>query len=203
VFRVFRWFRNLLPRPAPPPHPLVVAARSTEPDVRREAAEQFGGIPEVWAAEELLRLLTDLFTPVRDAARASLRRQGAAAVPVLLQGLSHPRLEVSVASADLLGEFPAQEAIEPLLVALKFSERPVQLAAGRALGRCGLLAVPALRAGLNEPQPWVRAQIAAALAEAEAVGRRAQEAVPGPSSEPAPSQNSTAPPALIPDRVDQ
>ena len=168
---MFRWFRG---RPAPLPHPLVTAARSTEPDARRAAAGQLGEIPEVWAAEELVRLLADLYTPVRDAARAALRRQGPAAVPVLLQGLSDPRPGVGVASAELLGECPAPEVVGPLLLALKFSDRPVQLAAGRALGRCGPLAVPLLRAGLDEPQPWVRAQIAAALAEAEGVGVKAE-----------------------------
>lgn len=68
----------------------------------------------------------------------------------------------------------------PLVVAARSTEpdarreaavpRPVQLAAWRALGQCGSIAVPALRAALDEPQPWVQKQIAAALADAEKTG---------------------------------
>ena len=171
---VFRWFRSLSRSPAAPVHPLVVAAHSPDADIRRGAAEQLGAVAEVWATEQLLRLLADLYTPVREAAKASLHQQGAAAVPVLLNGLSHPRLEISAVSAELLGGFPSVEVAEKLLVALKYSERPLQLAARRSLVRCGSIAVPILRAVLEEPQPWVREQIAGALAEAEAVGKSAQ-----------------------------
>jgi HEAT repeat protein len=97
----------------------------------------------------------------------ALRSLGGAALPALLQGLNDARPEVAAAAAELLGDLRREEVVRPLLVALKYAKRPVQLAAGRALGRCGAVAVPALREALTEEQPWVRRQIEQALEVAE------------------------------------
>jgi HEAT repeat protein len=72
---------------------------------------------------------------------------------------------VGQAAAELLGELRAAEAVEPLLLALKYEKRPVQLAAARALVQVGEPAVEALETVRNDPQPWVRARIEAILAE--------------------------------------
>ena len=95
-------------------------------------------------------------------------------MPVLLAGLKDARVEVAVASAELLSEVATPETVVALLVALKYATRPVQLAARKVLGQSGRAAVPLLREGrLAEPQPWVRQQLVAALAEAEEGARTA------------------------------
>jgi hypothetical protein len=60
------------------------------------------------------------------------------------------------------------EAVPPLLIALKYDARPTQGAARKALARLGALAVPALEAARDEPQPWVRQQIEELLSEINA-----------------------------------
>jgi HEAT repeat protein len=166
---MFEWLFNLFrSRPGKPAHPLIAVARSANTAARQKAAEELGAIPEDWATDELFRLVADGTAPVREAAIEGLRRQGPRVLPALLRNLKHPQAAVATASADLLGAFPSAEIVEKLLVTLKFAERPVQMAARRSLGRCGQVAVPALRAALNETNPWLRDQIAAALAEAEA-----------------------------------
>jgi hypothetical protein len=52
-----------------------------------------------------------------------------------------------------------------LILSLKFAPRPVQLAAKRSLTKLGALAVPALLAARDEPQPWIRQQVNEILAE--------------------------------------
>ena len=69
-------------------------------------------------------------------------------------------------SAELLGGVPALEVVEPLVLALKYASRPVQLAAKRSLTKLGPLAVPALTAARDEPQPWIRQQVNEILAAA-------------------------------------
>jgi len=174
------WIRRLFSPPRPQPHPFTEQARSDDAEVRATAAMQLGDLREPWVPAELVRLLTDLYAAVRDAAREALRRQQGAALPVLLEGLKSPRLEVSVVAADLLGELRAPEAVEPLLVALKYSERPLRNAARRALERCGAVALPALWAAQAEAQPWVREQLEGILAQSlDATGQPAPGAVPG------------------------
>jgi HEAT repeat protein len=167
---MFEWLFNLFrSKPRLPAHPLIAVARSANTAARQKAAEELGAIAEDWATDELFRLVADGTAPVREAAVAGLRHQGARALPILLRNLNHQQPAIAAASADLLGAFPSAEVVEKLLMSLKFGERPVQVAARRALGRCGQAAVPALRAALNETQPWLHAQITGALAEAEAV----------------------------------
>jgi HEAT repeat protein len=110
-------------------------------------------------------LLQDPHTVVREAAQAGLRQHGLRALPVLLSGLNHSNDQIAQQSADLLGELQNPDAVQPLLKALKYNPRPVQLAARRALIRCGPLALDALKEAEDEPQPWVRRQIEDILAE--------------------------------------
>jgi HEAT repeat protein len=161
---VFAFLRRLLAgpkRPAPPP--LVLQARSDDPQARRQAAADLAAIPEVWAIDELARLLADRSEPVRLAAAESLRQFGVGAYPQLLDALNHVEPGVGVLAAQLLGAMGRAEAVEPLLAALSYAARPVQLAARRALEQLGPLAVPALEAARVDPQPWVHQQIEGAL----------------------------------------
>jgi HEAT repeat protein len=144
---------------------LARKTRDARPEVRLQAAVELGTVSEEWAYPELLRLLQDPHTVVREAAQAGLRQQGPRALPVLLSGLNHSDDQIAQQSADLLGELHHADAVQPLLKALKYNPRPVQLAARRALIRCGPLALDALREAEIEPQPWVRRQIEDILAE--------------------------------------
>jgi hypothetical protein len=66
---------------------------------------------------------------------------------------------VGEVAAELLGELHHPDSLEPLVTALKFGTRPVQLAAKRALQAFGPAAVPALHSAQGEQQPWLRRQI--------------------------------------------
>lgn len=135
------------------------------PDAAAElVAGQVGG----WSADELVLLLGHSQAPVRDLARAGLQRQGLAALPALLRGLDHHDSEVGKGSAELLGEFGHPDAVRPLLKAMKFNARPVQIAARRALVRLGSLSLPALVEARGETNPWLRQQIEGAIAEIQA-----------------------------------
>jgi GAF domain-containing protein len=162
---MFAWLRRLFGGGASPPalHPLARQTLSLDAEERRQAAEALGQTGEAWAAEPLVPLLGDTHSFVRDAARKGLVGLGWVALPALLNGLNHPQAEVGQVAAELLGELRVPESVEPLLVALKYGKRPVQVAAGRALTQLGEQAVPALTAARDEPQPWVRGQIEAVL----------------------------------------
>jgi HEAT repeat protein len=136
-----------------------------DPQKRQRAAEQLGAVKEAGAAERLLDLLRDPSSLVRDAAKASLRQQGPADVAVLLGGLNDSDPEVGKTAAELLGVLGRPETIPPLLTALKYNARPVQIAARRALEAFGPAAIPALENARSETQPWVRQQIEEALAQ--------------------------------------
>jgi HEAT repeat protein len=152
----------------PPLPSLVRQACSLDPAARQQAAEQLGAVPESWAAAQLIELLGDSHSVVRETARASLSRRGADGFAALRQGLGHANSEVAAASAELLGALNTAEAVGPLLTALKYAARPVQLASRRALEQLGQLAIPSLEAVLNEPQPWVRKQIEETLSHIKA-----------------------------------
>jgi HEAT repeat protein len=129
-----------------------------DPAQRQEAAAALAAFRDPQTAAALVALLNDSHTAVREAATASLRGHGPAALAALLEGLKSPSADVAAASATLLGELGDPAAAEPLLVAMKFSERPVQLAAKRALIRTGAAAAGALRAAADDPSPWLRQQ---------------------------------------------
>jgi HEAT repeat protein len=147
--------------------PLVVQARSDDPAQREAAAGPLAAVPELWAGELLLQMLQDPSAGVRAAAKEGLRKRGVLAAPELLTGLNHADDEVARTAAELLGGLRVPDVVPPLLVALKFGSRPVQLAARRALAQLGPVAVPTLQAAKDDPQYWVRQQVAEILAEIE------------------------------------
>lgn len=167
--------------PVPPDPPLLVQSRSAEAADREAAAAALATSTEPWAGDVLLQLLVDSHTPVRAAAREALRTRGPAAVPELLRGLSHADQELALVSAELLGGVPSADVVGPLVLALKFAPRPVQLAAKRALTKLGALAVPALLAARDEPQPWIRQQVNEILAEQPPPAENPGMVAPGPS----------------------
>src|SRR5215210_7965515 len=173
-------------RPATPD--VVRAARGPDPELRRKAADDLAASAEPWAPGELVRLLADAHGTVREAARAGLRRHGPAAGPALVRGVDHPDPAVAAAAAELLGDVRAGGGVDRLVTALKFSARPVQLAAKRGLAGYGPASRPALAAERDAAEPWVRQQIDDLLA-----------ALP-PAAEPAPAPAD--PPPVAPEGPD-
>ncbi|MCE9565328.1 MAG: hypothetical protein K8U57_25115 [Planctomycetes bacterium] len=171
---MLKWVTRLFRKSAPPIHPLLQQSHSDDPVMRALAAAELGRLTETWASVELVRLLTDLYQPVRDTSLAALRQQGQAALPTLIESLKHLRPEVQLIAAEMLGELRMVECVQPLLIVLKYSDRPLQRVARRALELCGTSAIPALRAALEDAQPWVREQVADLLATAEATRSQPQ-----------------------------
>jgi HEAT repeat protein len=197
------WLRRLLGGNRPPAvPPLVEQSRDPDYSVRQKAAEALGGVNELWAATALVERLGDMFEPVRVAAQASLRRLGPASVPALAAGMKHPRDQVVVQSAELLGELGAAEGVEALMGTFKFAPRELQRAALRALIRLGAVARPALEASKDDPDPWVRQHVEdllAALNQAKPAPTPAQvghELAASASPAGSPGQTTTQPPAV-------
>ena len=162
------------------PRGLREQARSTEPEQRRRAAEQLGAVSDPWVRDELLILLKDMFAEVRDAARESLRRQGAPAVGVLVKALDDSDPKVAVPAAEILGELKHPDAVRPLLLVMKFGSLEVRAAAIRALIRYGPAAVPALEAAVQDPDPWTRMRGEEILADIRAAAATPTPAPPSP-----------------------
>src|SRR5687768_14189416 len=131
-------------------------AHDAEPDQRRRAAEQLGAISDPWVRDELLLLLKDMVSEVREAARAALRQQGPAATGVLIKALEDGDPRVAVPAAELLGEFKDEAAVRPLLLVMKFGSVEIRAAATRALIRYGRSAIPGLILATQDPDPWTR-----------------------------------------------
>jgi hypothetical protein len=92
-----------------------VAAPAEDIDSRRSKAEEL---------ERLKRLVEDMASAdadTRDVARRLIEREGAKAVPVLAQALSHQSVFVRTAAADILGGLRARAAVRDMLVALRSS----------------------------------------------------------------------------------
>ncbi|MDB5311718.1 MAG: hypothetical protein JWO38_5920 [Gemmataceae bacterium] len=175
---MFRWLLRVVggSRSAPGrEHPLASQARSDAVTEREAAAGPLATIPELWAGDLLLTLLQDPVPGVRTAAKEALRTRGLIAAPELLTALNHSDVEVATVAAELLGGLRVPEVVRPLVVALKFNPRPVQMAARRALVGLGPIAVPVLEAAREDPQYWVRQQVAEILAEIQGGPRPAPE----------------------------
>ncbi|HKB06350.1 MAG TPA: hypothetical protein VKD90_29415 [Gemmataceae bacterium] len=190
---------------------VVRAARGAVPEVRRKAAEELAASAEPWAPGELVRLLADAHGLVREAARAGLRRHGPAAGPALVRGVDHPDPAAAAAAAELLGELRPAGGVERLVTALKFSARPVQLAAKRGLAGYGAVARPILAAERDRAEPWVRHQIDDLLATLPAAAESGPAPLP-PAAPPGPDWSAGWPdpaaepvgaggPGLVPVRV--
>ena len=158
--------------------------RDDDPQQRRLAAEALGGVAEPWACDDLLILAKDMITEVRDAARASLRRQGPAAVPVLVKSLENGDPRIAVPAAEMLGELKHPDAARPLLLVMKFGSLEIRAAAIRALIRYGQAAVKELEAATQDPDPWTRMRGEEILKE---IRFAANAAAPAQSEAPVPA----------------
>jgi hypothetical protein len=140
-----------------------------------------------WNASEIRRLTAQVqIASSAPAARVRavgmlglMRRQGAPAVPTLVECLRSGDPEVRKAAMLALGEIgrPAAGAVPELQALLDDEEPAVRLRAAFSLGRIVNwdAALPTLSAGLGDPDPRVREHAAALLAD---VGRPAAPAVP-------------------------
>lgn len=190
---MFNWLAQWLGLGAPSsPRGLREQARDPDPEQRRRAAEQLGTISDPWVRAELLHLLKDMMSEVREAAREALRRQGPAATGVLVKALEDGDPRVAVPAADLLGELKDQSAVRPLLLVMKFGSLEIRSAAIRALIRYGPAAVPALEAATKDPDPWTRMRGEEILAEIRA-------AAPAPPSPALPAATAPVPEPTAPD----
>jgi HEAT repeat protein len=158
------WFRRLLGSNKPAVPALVQQSRDPDYSVRMRAVEALGTVSEPWAATALVERLGDMFEPVRLGAMASLRRLGTVAVAALAAGVKHPRDQIVVLSAELLGELGSAEGVDALMSTFRFAPRELQRAALRALMRLGVVARPALEATKDDPDPWVRQHVEDMLA---------------------------------------
>ena len=134
-------------------------AADSDPASRAKAAESLATVPEPWAREQLLNLLKDTIGAVRDAAREALRKQGVAAVDVLLKALDNADPKIAAYAAERLGELRAPEGIRSLLLALKFGAVEVRAAAIRALIQYGTTALEAILAARSDPDLWARLRL--------------------------------------------
>jgi HEAT repeat protein len=150
-----------------PAHRAFVASRSATPEVRAQATAPLLQANTPRARKALLVLLRDTHTVVREAARQALATGGPAGVSALIEGLNGPDAEIGQACAEVLGERKAPEAVGPLVTALKFAARPVQLAAKRALMSFGPAAAEEVKQAAADPEPWVRRQAEEILAAVE------------------------------------
>jgi len=158
--------------------PLAATLRDPEPEVRANVVytlarfgQQPNGGPVVTPA--LLGALKDPDPGVRKAAASSFRSMEApprSAIAALVETLRDPTAEVRAEAAFGLMGFhspPARDAVPALSAAFaQDPDRQVRVNAARALGLMGAVArdaVPALRAGLRDPDERVRDAAAEAL----------------------------------------
>ncbi|WP_020468163.1 HEAT repeat domain-containing protein [Zavarzinella formosa] len=166
------WLRRMLAPARRETRPeLLVRANSLDAETRRGAVDGLALSAEPWAGPALVNLLGDSHSVVREAANAAFRQLGSNASPILQKGLEHAVPEVAKTSAELLGELGTSEAVGPLLLALKYGPRPVQLAARRSLIKLGEASVPALELAQGETHPWVKQQIDEILAATQRTAR--------------------------------
>ena len=192
---MFRWFARWLGLGKPTSaRGLREQVRDDDPQQRRQAAEALGSVTEPWACDDLLLLVKDMIAEVRDAARASLRRQGVAAVPVLVKALENGDPQIAVPAAEMLGELKHPDAVRPLLLVMKFGSLEIRAAAIRTLIQYGSAAVKELEAATQDPDPWTRMRGEEILAEIRALEAKQVTANAAPNSTPvSTSENRNSP----------
>jgi len=133
--------------------PLVAALKSPDWIVRMHAAKALGRIKNAEAVESLIPLLQDKVKAVREETSAALAAIGDAAIPSLLNALTHSEWLVRLHAVEALGKTRSASAVEPLLSAL-FNDRDAAIRedAVRALGQIGdARAVDFLFVAMKEP----------------------------------------------------
>lgn len=132
---------------------LIASLSSADWIIRMHAARALGRIGEARAIRPLMPLLQDKVKAVREEAGGALARLGPAAIPVLVEALSHQEWLVRLHAVEALGKTKSPDAVEPLL-RLLFNDRDSSLRedAVRALGDIGdARAVEFLLTAMKEP----------------------------------------------------
>ncbi|MGH7230032.1 MAG: HEAT repeat domain-containing protein [Nitrospiraceae bacterium] len=118
--------------------PLIAALNRSDWVVRMHAAQALGRIGDVRAVLPLIPLLQDKVKAVRVDAANALALIGQAAVPVLVETLTHQEWLVRLHAVEALGKIKSPDAVEPLL-RLMFNDRDaaIRTDAARSLGDIG------------------------------------------------------------------
>jgi len=133
--------------------PLVQALRSADWIVRTHAAKALGRIKDPGSIRSLIPLLQDKVKAVREETSTSLATMGEAAIPALLETLTHEDWLVRLHDVESLGKTKSRNAVEPLLsVLFNDGDSAVREDAIRALGEIGdPQAVEFLFTAMKEP----------------------------------------------------
>lgn len=133
--------------------PLVRALRSSDWIVRMHAVKALGRIKDPETIQSLIPLLQDKVKAVREETSSALAALGEAAIPALLDALTHADWLVRLHAVESLGKTKSRNAVEPLLSALFNDEdSAVREDVIRALGDIGdPQAVEFLFTAMQEP----------------------------------------------------
>ena len=133
--------------------PLVRALRSLDWIVRMHAAKALGRIKDPGSIQFLIPLLQDKVKAVREETSSALAAIGEAAIPALLETLTHQDWLIRLHAVESLGKTKSHKAVEPLLSTLfNDGDSAVREDAVRALGDIGdPQAVEFLFAAMNAP----------------------------------------------------
>jgi len=156
---------------------LLNALADGDRSVRRQAVRALGNVGGESVVEPLMGMLEDRYVR-RDAAEV-LGRTGDpegvnAAVEAMVSDLGHEDLRVSTSAAETLGKIGGENAVAPLIKALKDTRWRVREVAARSLGSMGAdRAAQPLVEALGDAEPSVRRAAAEAihgLGDPQAVG---------------------------------
>ena len=118
--------------------PLVASLRNRDWIVRMHAAKALGRIKDSSSIEPLIPLLQDKVKAVREEATMALAAIGDAAIPSLLDALTHVEWLVRLHAIEALGKSRSPAAVEPLLsVLFNDQDTAIREDAVRALGLIG------------------------------------------------------------------
>jgi HEAT repeat protein len=118
--------------------PLMAALKSHDWIVRMHAAKALGRIHDPKCVPGLIPLLQDKVKAVREEVSGALAAIGEAAVPALLEALTHSEWLVRLHAVESLGKTKSSQAVEPLLSTLfNDGDSAVREDAVRALGHIG------------------------------------------------------------------
>jgi len=133
--------------------PLIASLRNRDWIVRMHAAKALGRIKDSSSIEPLIPLLQDKVKAVREEATAALAAIGDAAIPSLLEALTHIEWLVRLHAIEALGKTRSPAAVEPLLsVLFNDQDTAIREDAVRALGLIGdPRALDFLQVALKEP----------------------------------------------------
>lgn len=118
--------------------PLIASLGNRDWIVRMHAAKALGRIGDSGSVGPLIPLLQDKVKAVREEAAKTLAAIGTAAIPALLEALSHAEWLVRLHAVEALGKMRRPEAVEPLLsVLFNDPDTAIREDTVRALGSIG------------------------------------------------------------------